>query len=369
MTDSPVWRPLEGVKILDFTAMLPGPFASQLLADLGATVIKVERPPRGEAMRALQPHMFDAVNRGKHSISVDLKSPDDVELVLGLGAEADVVMEGFRPGVLDRLGVGFEAMRAQRPGILYVSLSGWGQDGPLADEGGHNGTFMARTGAVALTGEPGSRPHDAFPVPVADITGALYATVAILAGLRSPDPQDIHLDVSLFGSALAAMMPKLAEFEGAKATSRDDVMMRPANGTFPCADGDVVIAAIEDHFWAPLCGLLGLDELLERADLSDYRGRFAHTEEVNTRIAAATAPRARDELVAALATAGVPASPVLLPAEVPRDPQVQHLGFLAGGLRAFLPFTGVTTTGARPVSGYDDGGAAIRGGGWGALAD
>lgn len=374
-SDNQPWRPLHGVRVLDLTAMLPGPFASQVLVDLGATVIKVERPPKGEAMRTLQPFMFDIMNRGKHSIAVDLKSANDVELLLDLAVDADVVMEGFRPGVLDRAGVGFEAItRARaavgRPGVVYVSLSGWGQDGPLANDPGHNGTFVARTGATFLTGEPGAAPSDSFPVPLGDLGAALYSVIGILAALRTPEAAGVHLNVSMFASALNFMTPRLAEFAGTGAKTREDTMVRPANGVFACSDGYILIAAVEDHFWPALCSTLGLNDLASLDELRTYSGRFARVSEINERIGAQTAQRRRDDLVADLRESGVPVSPVLAPDEVAQDPQVRFYDFFpdAGDYRSFLPISGVHTYRPNDPTGFDSSGPAIRTTGWDAVS-
>ncbi|MBX3093757.1 MAG: CoA transferase [Cryobacterium sp.] len=368
-SDETVWRPLHGVKVLDLTTMLPGPFASQILVDLGATVIKVERSPGGDAMRHIQPHMFESFNRGKSSIALDLKNPADVEVLLSLAAEADVFMEGFRPGVLERLGVGFAAISAKQPKVVYVSLSGWGQSGPLVNDPGHNGTFMARSGATFLTGEPSSPPGDA-PVPVGDLGASLYAVIGILAALRDPHRTARQLDVSLFGSVLSFMTPRLAEYIGSEATSREDVMLRPANGVFAVADGYVLIAAVEDHFWGPLCRALGLDDLAADGELARYELRKARASELNERISRAVADRGRDELVDLLRAHDVPVSPVLSPVEVMSDAQVIHLGRLASDrpVRSFVPIDGVKLVEAGDTEPLDASGPAIRAEGWSARA-
>lgn len=362
------WLPLEGLRVLDLTTMLPGPFASQVLVDLGARVIKVERSPGGDAMREIQPHMFDAFNRGKASIALDLKNTTDVKLLLGLAAEADIFMEGFRPGVLDRLGVGFDAVATVQPEVIYVSLSGWGRSGPLASDPGHNGTFMARAGAAFLTGEPASPPGDS-PVPTGDIGASLYAVIGILAALHDSDRTARHLDVSLFGSILAFMAPRLAEYLGSGAQSREDIMLRPGNGIFEVGDGYVHIAAVEDEFWRALCEVLGLDDLVDDAELSRYEGRKRRVAEINDRISRVVADRARDQLVADLRAKDVPVSPVLSPREVVLDPQVLQMGALApgGAVRSFLPIAGVTLAEPAPVEVLDRSGPSIRSRGWSAL--
>jgi len=358
------WTPLAGIRVLDLSGMLPGPFASQVLADLGATVIKVERPGAGDAMRSLQPHMYETVNAGKHSIALDLRDPDDHAVLRGLASDADILLDGFRPGVLDRLGAGFDDIAALNPRIIYVSMSGWGLDGPLAADPGHNGTFTARAGAVHLTGS-GESPVE-IPVPYADLAAALYAVIGVVATLRDPDREAVHLDVSLFASALAFMLPRIAEYVGAGATSAADIMERPANGVFACRDGAVVIAAVEDHFWESLCTALGLDDFRGRAGWDTYPGRSAAATEINSRIAAAVADRDRDDVVAHLRAQGIPVSPVLAPDEVHADEQVRHLGYLQPDrpLRSILPIRGVDLAAVDTVEELDASGAAIRAAGW-----
>ena len=357
------WAPLSGVRVLDLTALLPGPFASQILADLGATVVKVERPPGGDALRELQPAMFDAVNRGKSSIVLDLKSSDDRDTLLALTREADVVMEGFRPGVLDRLGVGFDVMRIIHPSIVFLSLSGWGQSGPLVDDPGHNGSFLARTGATALTRDSQGFPVET-PIPVADLSAALYAVIAILAALRAEPRKAVHLDVSLFASGLAFMVPRLAE--SLSHEGDESIMTRPANGVFPCDDGHVLIAAVEDHYWTRLCETLDLRELSEDAALSRYRGRTTHAVRINELIAARTSLSSRNELVAKLRAQGLPVAPVLDVEEVASDPQVRALDLISAenGIRSFLPVGGVSVIRDGEKTLLDERGSSIRAKGW-----
>jgi len=361
------WRPLEGVRVLDLSGLLPGPFASHVLSDLGATVIKVERPGSGDAMRTLQPEMFAALNAGKHSVALDLREPADNAVLRSLASEADILLEGFRPGVLSRLGAGFEDIKRINDRIVYVSLSGWGQDGPLASDPGHNGTFTARTGALHLNG-PAGVPEE-IPVPFADLAAALYSVIAAVAAIRDGNRTAVHLDVGLFSSALAFSLPRIAEYVGREATSAADVMERPANGVFACSDGYILIAAVEDHFWSSLCDALDLSDLSERPEYIHYGARKADAAAINARISQAVAGRGRSQLVAELRAAGVPVSPVIAPNEVHLDEQVRHLGYLEPGrpLRAILPIRGVDLDLDDEVESLDASGNDIRSRGWGAI--
>ena len=190
---------LTGLRVLDFTALLPGPFGTVILADLGADVIKVE-PPGGEFGRRFPTQMFPVANRNKRSLCIDLKDPASRPLVQRLAEWADIAVEGFRPGVADRLGIGAAALRAIKPGLVYASLSGYGQTGPWRDEPGHDFNYLAAAGALSLKGHwADAEPHRSG-LPVADLAGACYLAIAVLAAvLRArASGEGATLDLSLF---------------------------------------------------------------------------------------------------------------------------------------------------------------------------
>ncbi|MEW2353338.1 CoA transferase [Spirillospora sp. NPDC029432] len=312
--------PLEGLTVVDFSELLPGPFLTQNLADLGARVVKVERPG-GDGARTLSPGLFAAVNRGKEQVSADLKDPADLRRVRGLVAGADAVVEGFRPGVMARLGLGPAETVAAHPRLVYVSISGFGQTGPLAGEPGHDVTYAAHAGVAALAGTPDGPPSWGPGVPVADLCAAMYAMSALLAALRERDRtgRGRHLDVSIRDCLAHWLNPRLGPFHLDGATAVPDqramALRRPAYGTFTCADGRAVaVAAIEDHFFARLVRTLGLDRW-DGPRWSAYRARQEAAEEINASIAAALAAREARAVLAELSAAGVPAAPVLSPAE------------------------------------------------------
>jgi crotonobetainyl-CoA:carnitine CoA-transferase CaiB-like acyl-CoA transferase len=356
--------PLHGVRVLDLTGLVPGPFASQVLADLGATVIKVERAGGGDPLRTLLPPMYDSINRGKRSIVLDLKAPDGRDQLQALAAEADVLLEGFRPGVMDKLGFGFDDLAGLNPRLVYASLNSYGSTGPAASEGGHNENFLGRAGALLL--DPGGEPGDHSAIPVADLAGSLYAVIGVLAALRDPDRAACHLEVPLFASALALMAPRLAEYAGRTPRERAGMLRRPATGVFPTADGHVVLAAIEDHFWRRLCTVIGRPDLAQRDDLAHYQDRFAHEAEIRAAITTAFADRGREDVLATLAAHGIPGSPALRPEEVPEDEQVRHWGVLQRwpAVDSFLPVFGLPAVHPEPAAGLDADGARVRAGGW-----
>lgn len=362
--------PLAGVRVIDLSALLPGPYASQVLVDLGATVLKVERAPDGDALRQLMPQMYGAVNRGKHSVKLDLKDEADRDLLLDLASDAEVFIEGFRPGVVDRLGVGFEAVRSRRPDVIYCSISGWGQTGPLAGDTGHNGNYLARSGAIHLTGPAGHPPDDSLAIQVADLGAALFTVIGILSALRISPRDAMHLDVSMFSAGLSMMAPRLAEYAGKGATTRDEIMRRPGSGVFCTGDGKyLTLAAIEDHFWAALCPLIGRPDLASHPDYATYLDRYAHVDEIEEAVSTALAEGTRDEWVSRFAAHGVPAAPVLAPEEVLADPQAQHLGVLRGwpDVHAGSPILGLPTISPDDTSALDEQGAQVRDSGWSAL--
>src|SRR3954468_3568625 len=292
---------LDGLRVLDFTIWRPGPYATQLLAELGADVLKVE-PPGGDPMRVYA-GLFDSLSADKRSIVLDLKDEADRGRALELAAEADVVVEGYRPGVADRLGVGYEDVRKVNPSVIYCSVSGLGQDGPLSQASGHDINYLAWSGALAPEGGAPREPA----VPVADLSGGLAAAFAICAAVvrKLKTGEGERIDV--------AMADGLATWTGASAPQAEgtDEAARgvPGYGTFETADGTFVALGVltEDHFWRPLCSVL---ELADDIGALGFVDRMARGGELQTQIAGAIAKRDRDALVGELLSVGVPVAPV-----------------------------------------------------------
>src|SRR5713101_2807234 len=292
---------LAGTRILDLSIWRPGPYATQLLAEIGADVIKVE-PPGGDPMRAY-PELFASLSANKRSIELDLKDPDGRRQAMDLAAEADVVVEAFRPGVAERLGVGYDAIRGINPDVIYCSLSGLGQDGPLSRVPGHDLNYQAWAGSLAPDGGPPVVPA----IPVADLAGGLAAAFAVCAALvrRLQTGEGERIDV--------AMTDLLATWTGAvEPRARDvDASTRgvPGYGTFATRDGRYVALGVftEDHFWRSLCTVLGLDDCGHLG----FADRMRRLQEFQGRITDAIAKRDRDELVESLMAADVPVAPVL----------------------------------------------------------
>ncbi len=305
---------LAGMRILDLSVWRPGPYATSLLAEVGADIVKVE-PPGGDPLR-LYPGLFASVNANKRSVMLDLKTTGGRSRALELAADCDIVVEGFRPGVAARLGVGYGDVSAVRPSVVYCSLSGMGQDGPLARAPGHDLNYQAWAGLLAPDGGPPSVPA----VPVADLAGGMAAAFAICAAFvrRLTSGEGEYIDLAM-ADVLAtwtgavtpraqtspAAGPRDPDRRGPAGSGRGPV---PGYGTFPCADGGHVALGVlsEDHFWRPLCAELGLGTL----GGLDFDQRLARGAELQALVAEAVAARTRDELVAGLLAADVPVAPV-----------------------------------------------------------
>ena len=266
-------KALDGLTVLDFTQIAAGPTATMLLADMGARVIKVE-PHEGELGRTLGPAwvgddsaLYHGFNRGKQGISLDLKHPDSVAVVRRLVLQADVLVESMRPGVMARLGLGYEALSALKPDLIYCSISAYGQQGPYADRAGVDGILQADSGLMSLIGTPGAAPSK-VQAPVVDVVTGYMACMAVLAKLhaRTRDGQGGHLDVSLMNSALSLQQASLSSYlcDGKLPTRIGSAAPYSApNEAFEAADGWLMVAAYNGNRWAVLCGVLGHPEWIE----------------------------------------------------------------------------------------------------------
>ncbi|MCM2257241.1 MAG: CoA transferase [Vicinamibacteria bacterium] len=327
---------LAGLRVLDLTRYIPGPYATMLLADLGADVVKIEEPPFGDATRAVPPPLpsgadtavHAALNRGKRSVQLDLRQAEGVAAVKRLAARADVFVEAFRPGALERRGLGAAALRAANPRLVYCSVSGYGQAGPLASVAGHDVNYLARSGFLGTNLDAAGDP--VLPTTqVADMAGGLLAALAILAALqaRERSGEGQVVDVSMFDAALALMtVPAARVLAGGSSTS--ELSGRHAcYGTYRCRDGrHVAVGALEPKFWEGLCAALELPHLRSRQwDQGPRR------EEVRAALAAAFAGRDRDDWVTFLRERDVCVEPVLdLPQALAQE-QAATRGVIAAG--------------------------------------
>jgi crotonobetainyl-CoA:carnitine CoA-transferase CaiB-like acyl-CoA transferase len=323
---------LKGITVLDLTRLLPGAFCSQLFADMGADVIKIEHPEGGDYNRAFAPlnkvesGSFLLLNRNKRSIAVDLKTEGGKDVFRRLAAKADVVLEGFRPGVMDRLGLSYASLSAQNPRLVYCAISGYGQDGPLRDAAGHDLNYMALAGAVPLFGEAGRNPI----VPglsIADVGGgSLMASTGILAALmaRQHTGRGQFVDISMFDGTVAWLAYHGADrlFAGIepRGGERPFIGGAPCYNVYRCGDGrHVALGIIEEHFWHRFCDAVGLPEL--KANQWPTGVVAAQQKKV---LDGLFASRTRDEWVRDLAPADIPFTPVLSMEEAFEQPHFRH---------------------------------------------
>jgi alpha-methylacyl-CoA racemase len=330
--------PLEGIRVLDLSRLLPGPYCSLLLADYGADVVKVEDTGLGDYVRWSEPKVegvadtaaaarFLALNRGKRSIRLDLKSDEGRAAFLALVERADVVLESFRPGVMDRLGVGYEALRARNRGVVLCSISGYGQDGPLRDRSGHDLNYLGRIGLLALSGDEPAPVQAAGQI--ADLGGgALMAAFGILAALRERDRsgEGQHVDVAMADGALSWLAMDAARAlqgdrlrRGGMELGGKFVCYRP----YRCADGWITVGALEPKFWQAFCAGVGREDLV--AHQFDPPGSPAHAE-----VEAVVARRTRAEWDAFAAEHDCCVEPVLELEEALEGEQVLARGMVTG---------------------------------------
>ena len=272
-TDPADTPPLAGVKVLDLSRVLAGPFASMILADLGAEVIKVEEIGRGDGTRTIPPfangesHYFLAINRNKKSVAVDMKKPAGRDLILKLARESDVVLENFRAGVMDRLGLGWDELSAVNPRLVMCSISGFGQTGPLRETASFDLVTQAMSGVMSINGEADGPPTK-MGIPMGDVGGGLWAAIGILAGLqkRNATGKGSRIDLSLL-EGMMGLLGYLAEIFFVTGESPGRVGSQHHSivpyGRYPCQDGDIVIALHVGSFWRKFCVAVGRPDFIE----------------------------------------------------------------------------------------------------------
>jgi len=310
---------LKGVKVVSAAWMYPGPYCTMLLADMGAEVIIVERPGVGDLTR-LDPFFFEAINRNKKSMTVNLQSEKGKEICHKLVQKSDVFLDGFRPGVAQKLGMDYPTLERLNPALIYVSISGYGQDGPYANWPGHDLSYQ---GVVGMLAQHEAREAEALlpPVAIADLSSGMFATVGILAALhhKSETGQGMYIDVSMVDGLISWMTVPLTIYLNSGLTSRS---REPAYGIFKARDGRCLTLSIayEDHFWSNLCHLLG------RSDLASMprEERISRKEELVALLKETFLSKTRDEWVQILTSGNVAAGPVYDYSEVVNDPHLKH---------------------------------------------
>jgi len=328
---------LDGIRVLDLSRVIAGPYCATLMADLGADVVKVERPGRGDDLRAWRGNgmsaTFAAINRNKRGIAVDLQQPEGSTLVFELARRADVVVENFLPGVADKLGLGYTAVRAVNPAAVYVSVTGFGQTGPHARRAGYNTIAQGMSGIMALTGMPG-HPPTKVGGSVADVAAAFLAFGVANAALahRLRTGQGQHLDVSLLASTLALLPDPVAHyFDSGKRPPRvgnRNPYLTPAEA-FRTKDGWVQVVIMNPDQYTRFSRALGDDSLATDPKFATNDSRVANHDELRARVERALARDTTACWVTRFEAAQVAAGPIYEFDEVFEDPQVKHLGLVA----------------------------------------
>ncbi|TPI59547.1 CoA transferase [Mesorhizobium sp. B3-1-7] len=340
--------PLKGIRVIELARILAGPWAGQLLADLGADVIKVESPDGGDDTRKWGPPFvmshdgenlsaayYHSCNRGKRSIAVDFSKPEGAETLRRLIATADVLIENFKLGGLKKYGLGYESLKAINPRLVYCSITGFGQDGPYAPRAGYDFIIQAMAGMMSITGEPGREPQKAG-VAISDLFTGLYSVIAIQAALRHAEKtgEGQHVDMALYDSQISALGNQNLNYlvSGKSPVQMGNAHMNIAPyEVLPVRDGHIILAVGNDGQFGKFCAAVGIADLPANPDFATNPARVANRVKLRERIVEALAALDRDPLLAKLEAAGVPASPINTIGQMFADPQT-----IARGMRLDL---------------------------------
>ena len=338
------FQPLQGVRVLEFGQIVTAPFCALLLADFGADVVKVESPDGGDGMRQWPPMMaaheggeafsanFASLNRNKRSLAADLKDAAQVARLKQLCATADIVLENFRPGVMDRLGLGYAALRALNAKLVYASLTGYGQNGPYAKKGAFDVTVQAISGVMSVTGEEDGPPVKCG-VPVADFTAGLYAAYSALAayGLAQRTGQGTHIDCSMLGCMLGVSALQTSEYFGTGRAPRRLGSAHPRNAPyqgFLGSDKPFAIAAGNDKLWGEVCDAVGMPDLRTDARFVTQALRARNQRELAALLQPRFSQRSAGDWLAEFDRRGVPCAPINDFAEILADLHVTDMGIV-----------------------------------------
>ncbi|MFP6708262.1 MAG: CoA transferase [Alphaproteobacteria bacterium] len=336
-------KAFEGVRVIDFSQVLAGPFAAGQLALLGADVIKIEQPGQGDQMRTMMANnelvalklspTFLGVNTNKRGITIDLKHPDASEIVHRLLSGADVVIENFKAGVIERLGYGYEAVRTVKPDIIYCSISGYGQQGPMAGKAAYDGAIQAASGLMSVTGTPDSGPLRVGYMPV-DISTGITAAFAISSALfrRTQTGEGQHLDVAMLDSAMTLLGPNIAKYLMVGQTTERVGNASPTGqgtaNTWATMDGHIQMTVITDAMTAKMCAVFEQPELADDPRFASVQGRVEHADEIVAIIARILAEKSTAAWIESLGNAGVPVAPVHSIDQLMNFPQLEHRGVM-----------------------------------------
>ena len=335
--------PLSGLKVIELARILAGPWAGQTLADLGADVIKVESPAGDDTRQWGPPFVerpgdrsaayFHSCNRGKRSISVDFRTPEGQQTVRDLVADADILIENFKVDGLTKYGLDYASLSMVNPGLIYCSITGFGQDGPYAHRAGYDYIIQGMSGLMSITGDPAGQPQK-VGVAVTDVFTGVYSVVAILAAVhqRASTGLGQHIDMSLLDVATAITSNQAMNYLTTGVAPQRLGNAHPnlvPYQVFDCADGWIIIATGNDSQYQRLCGLLGVPELAEAAEFKTNADRIQNRDRLAGLLGVETLKLTKADLLSACEVAGVPAGPINDMEEVFADPQIVHRGLQA----------------------------------------
>ena len=323
---------LDGLTVIDFTNHLSGPYCAMILADQGADVIKVERTGKGNDLRASPPHVagegapFMLWNRNKRSIALDLKNPDDLATAIALVERADVMIENFRPGVAARIGIGYADMAARNPGLIYCSISGFGQTGPYSPRGGFDLVAQAMSGLMTINGPPEGGPYR-LPIAISDVAAGMNGAIGVLTALqhRAKTGEGQQVDVSLLDSALS-----MCVYEAANVFATGQQPERLGQGhrgsapyqIFPTADGWFALGASQQRFWEETCRIIGAEHLLADPRFTEKKDRVARQQELAALLAPYFETQPTDHWFRLFDAKNIPCGPVMNHLETLADPHI-----------------------------------------------
>ncbi len=322
---------LDGIRVLDVTQVMAGPFCAMLLCDMGADVIKVE-PPGGDSTRRMPGAVgtdspsFNAVNRGKRGVVLDLKHTDGRAAARRLALASDVLVENYRPGVMAKFGLGYEELAAEHPGLIYASISGYGQTGPASGKGGFDLVAQGVSGLMSITGEAGRAPVK-VGVPITDLGAGLFAVTGILSALlaRARTGRGQRVDTSLVDAGVALSVWEATQYFSGRGVPQPLGSAHRMNAPYQairCADGYITVGAANDRTFQGLCDALAHPEWAREADFADNASRVTHRAALADRIESVMATEPRDYWLARLQTHGVPCGPINNYADVMEDPHI-----------------------------------------------
>ena len=322
---------LHGLRVIDVTQVMAGPYCAMLLADFGADVIKVE-PPAGDSTRTMPGAVgtdspsFNAVNRGKRSIVLNLKAPEGVDVLTRLAHRADILVENYRPGVMATLGLDYASLATHNRGLIYASISGYGQSGPMKNKGGFDLVAQGVSGIMSVTGEPGGAPVKSG-IPITDLGAALFAVVGILAALehRHKTGQGQHVDTSLVDAGVGLSVWEATQyFSGRGIPERlgSAHRMSAPYQAFRCADGFITIGGANDRSFARICTVLGHPEWIDAPEFKTDGQRIRHRAVLAAQIESITSTQPRGHWLALFDANSIPGGPINDYEQVFQDPQV-----------------------------------------------